>query len=81
VGRAVTGINEHNDVIIFHAGTVVEADQLHSAGGRVLAVTGLGDDLTTARENGYRALSQISLLGSHYRKDIALTASIAQKEA
>ena len=81
VGRAVTGINEHNDVIIFHAGTVVEADQLHSAGGRVLAVTGLGDDLTSARENGYRALSQISLLGSHYRKDIALTASIAQKEA
>ena len=81
VGRAVTGVTESSDAIVFHAGTVFEGDQLRSAGGRVLAVTGLGADLATARANGYRALAQISIPGSHYRKDIALTASIAQKEA
>lgn len=81
VGREINGITESSDAIVFHAGTVFEGDQLRSAGGRVLAVTGLGDDLTTAREKGYRALSQITLSGSHYRKDIALAASIAQKEA
>lgn len=80
VGRAVTGVTESSDAIVFHAGTVFEGDQLRSAGGRVLAVTGLGADLATARANGYRALTQISLPGSHYRKDIALAASIAQKE-
>jgi len=80
VGRAVTGVTESSDAIVFHAGTVIEGDQLRSAGGRVLAVTGLGTDLATARANGYRALTQISLPGSHYRKDIALAASIAQKE-
>lgn len=81
VGRAVTGVTESSDAIVFHAGTVFEDGELRSAGGRVLAVTGLGADLATARENGYRALTQISLPGSHYRKDIALAASIAQKEA
>lgn len=80
-GRAVTGVTESSDAIVFHAGTVFEDGELRSAGGRVLAVTGLGADLATARENGYRALTQISLPGSHYRKDIALAASIAQKEA
>lgn len=80
VGRAVTGVTESSDAIVFHAGTVFEDGELRSAGGRVLAVTGLGADLATARENGYRALTQISLPGSHYRKDIALAASIAQKE-
>lgn len=80
VGRAVTGVTESSDAIVFHAGTVFEDGQLRSAGGRVLAVTGLGADLATARANGYRALTQISLPGSHYRKDIALAASIAQKE-
>jgi len=80
-GREITGPNESPDAFIFHAGTKNEDATLHSSGGRVFAVTGLGSDLNSARENGYRAISKISLKGSHYRKDIALAASIAQKEA
>ena len=80
IGREINGITESPNAVIFHAGTVQAGEGLHSAGGRVFAVTGLGADLATARENGYRALTQISLAGSHYRKDIALTASNAQKE-
>ena len=80
-GREITGPTESSDAFIFHAGTKNEDGKLHSSGGRVFAVTGLGANLTSARENGYRVISQISLKGSHYRKDIALAASIAQKEA
>ena len=80
-GREITGPTESPDAFIFHAGTKNEDGKLHSSGGRVFAVTGLGSDLNSARENGYRVISQISLKGSHYRKDIALAASIAQKEA
>jgi phosphoribosylamine--glycine ligase len=44
-----------------------------------LAVTGLGSDLTEARDAAYRTISKITLRGSHYRSDIALNASIAEK--
>jgi phosphoribosylamine--glycine ligase len=81
IGREITGLGESGDAIIFHAGTAEDQGRLISAGGRVFAITGLGSDLATARANGYRALAQISLAGGHYRKDIALTASNAQKEA
>jgi len=52
---------------------------LVSSGGRVLTVTGLGTDLTEARDRAYRAISQISLPGSFYRSDIALNAAVAEK--
>jgi phosphoribosylamine--glycine ligase len=42
-------------------------------------VTGLGSDLTEARDKAYRVLSAIALQGSHYRSDIALNAAIAEK--
>jgi phosphoribosylamine--glycine ligase len=42
-------------------------------------VTGLGSDLTQARDAAYRTISRISLAGSHYRSDIALNASVAEK--
>jgi len=48
---------------------------LHSSGGRVITVTGLGKDLAQARSKAYEVISGITLRGSHYRKDIALAAS------
>ena len=64
---------------IFHAGTSLTANGLVSSGGRVMTVTGLGVDLTEARDRAYRAISQIELSGSFYRSDIALNASVAEK--
>ena len=64
---------------IFHAGTSQRGAALVSAGGRVMTVTGLGEDLTQARDRAYRAISQIELSGSFYRSDIALNASVAEK--
>ncbi len=50
-----------------------------AGGGRILSATGLGDDLTHARDRAYRAISQIQCEGTFYRTDIALNASVAEK--
>ena len=44
-----------------------------------MTVTGMGSDLTQARDRAYRAISEIELSGSIYRSDIALNASVAEK--
>ena len=64
---------------IFHAGTSIVGSNLVSSGGRVLSVTGIGADLTESRDRAYRAISQIDLVGSFYRNDIAFNASVAEK--
>jgi phosphoribosylamine--glycine ligase len=78
-GEPITGINEISGAKIFHAGTTLRDGVVHSSGGRVLAVTGTGEDLTEARNSAYRVISGITLAGSHYRSDIALNASVAEK--
>lgn len=63
-------------VHVLHAGTGVNADgHVASAGGRVLAVVGLGNDLGQARERAYEGVELIRLEGSQHRTDIALKAS------
>jgi phosphoribosylamine--glycine ligase len=78
-GVAIEFIPSISDTHIFHAGTGHTTAGLVSNGGRVLAVTGIGSDLTEARDRAYRAISQIQLRGSFYRTDIALNASVAEK--
>ena len=79
IGEPIMGLNPVAGSDIFHAGTTLDGSLLKSSGGRVLAVTGLGADLTEARDKAYRVISGITLHGSHYRSDIALNASIAEK--
>ena len=78
-GGEVTAIPAIAGAQIFHAGTAEKEGSLLSSGGRVLTVTGIGSDLTEARNVAYRAISQIELAGSFYRSDIAFNASIAEK--
>lgn len=78
-GGAVLDIPRISNVSIFHAGTSSTDDGLVASSGRVLTVTGLGEDLTEARNLAYQSISQISLTGSFYRTDIALNASVAEK--
>ncbi len=79
IGEPIMGINPVEGSAIFHSGTIMDGPVLKSAGGRVLTVTGMGVDLTEARDKAYRVISGITLHGSHYRSDIALNASIAEK--
>ncbi|MBV9852714.1 MAG: phosphoribosylamine--glycine ligase [Armatimonadetes bacterium] len=60
-----------SDVGVFHAGTALnDAGQTITAGGRVLGVTGLGDDFAQARARAYAAVKNIHFDGMHYRTDI-----------
>jgi len=79
MGEPIMGLNPIEGSDIFHAGTAVDGTIVKSSGGRVLAVTGIGADLTEARDMAYRVISGITLHGSHYRSDIALNAAIAEK--
>jgi phosphoribosylamine--glycine ligase len=61
------------DLQVFHAGTAQRAgSDLVTAGGRVLAVTALGDDVHAARTRAYDALKKVEFAGMHYRTDIGL---------
>jgi phosphoribosylamine---glycine ligase len=59
------------EVQIFHAGTKRQDGRTVTSGGRVLAITALGDSVTQARARAYAAISQIHFDGCHFRRDIA----------
>jgi phosphoribosylamine---glycine ligase len=62
------------DALVFHAGTVLENDEVKTSGGRVLGVTGLGDSVRMAQQNAYAAVNQIQFSGMQYRSDIGYRA-------
>jgi phosphoribosylamine--glycine ligase len=69
--RGVERADAVEDVVVFHAGTRRDEDGLLRAnGGRVLAVTALGDDLKHALNSAYHALDRIDWPGGFYRRDI-----------
>jgi phosphoribosylamine--glycine ligase len=60
------------DVKVFHAGTKLdEQGSAITAGGRVLTVCALGDDLAAARKHAYDAIEKIRYEGAFHRRDIA----------
>ena len=65
---AIAAMPAISDTHVFFAG-----------GGRILSITGMGVDLTEARDRAYRGISHIDLPGSFYRTDIAFNASVAEK--
>lgn len=75
-GLPITGVDaaECPGRVVFHAGTAVKEGTLVSAGGRVLAITALGDDLKSAVDKAYGGVKQIHFEGAHYRTDIAAKA-------
>ncbi len=70
-GLPITGPdNVPDDVVVFHAGTKQENDQIVTSGGRVLAVSALGDDVETAVSRAYAGVQAIHFDGAHFRTDI-----------
>lgn len=73
-GLEITGVGDadaSDSATVFHAGTSTDTDgTLRTAGGRVLAVTGRGADLGSARSAAYAAAEQIRFDGMHRRTDI-----------
>ncbi|MAF65843.1 MAG: phosphoribosylamine--glycine ligase [Planctomycetes bacterium] len=72
-GDSISGTEEadaEEDVVTFHGGTVAGEGGLHTAGGRVLCVTALGEDIEAAREKAYQAYDRIEWAGKFCRRDI-----------
>ena len=72
-GKTITGIEEADamaDVKVFHAGTAQSGGQLVTAGGRVLNVCAMGEDLSQAQLKANIACEKIHFEGSYYRRDI-----------
>jgi phosphoribosylamine--glycine ligase len=71
-GDVITGLDAvPSDVEVTHAGTAERNGQIVTAGGRVLNVTGRGDDLGAARAAAYAAADVIAFDGKTLRRDIA----------
>lgn len=69
-GDVITG-TEAAGCDVIHAGTAVVDGDLVTAGGRVLAVTAVGDDIADARTQAYRGVEAIRFDGAQFRTDIA----------
>ena len=79
-GREINGVAEAAalpGVAVFHAGTrLAEDGRLLTDGGRVLAVTGVGDNLPAALARAYSGIEHIHFQGMHYRRDIGAKADV-----
>jgi phosphoribosylamine---glycine ligase len=76
-GTPIEGVEEAEatGALVFHAGTARQGTRLVTNGGRVLAVTATGDDLSAARAKAYEATGRISFAGMRFRRDIAHSAA------
>lgn len=70
-GKVIGGNLNPNDSILFHAGTKVADDgRLLTDGGRVIAVSSLGNSIADALSKSYRNIDAIDFDGKYYRRDI-----------
>ncbi len=74
-GKKISGLDAvkqdcEGKAIVFRAGVAKEGDDLVTAGGRVLGVTGMGESLEQAASKAYQAVEKISFEGAYFRKDI-----------
>jgi len=83
-GKIITGLDraaKQESVVVFHAGTGLAKGKTVTAGGRVLGVTALGDDLDEAISRAYETAAMIKWPGCFYRKDIGAKAARHTKKA
>ncbi|MGQ9609512.1 MAG: phosphoribosylamine--glycine ligase [bacterium] len=80
-GKIIHGLGKAEsmeNVIVFHAGTAKDGDNIVTSGGRVLGVTALGKCIKDAIELAYKAVSKISFDNVYFRKDIGYRALYRQ---
>lgn len=69
-GKTITGIENVQNSIVFHAGTKLDNGTIVSNGGRVLAVTSYGNDFNEAIKKSYQSIENLHFDKMYYRKDI-----------
>ncbi len=66
----IKGLDKVKESKVYHAGATKEKGLLKTNGGRVLAVTSLGENVNKALEISYRSISEIRFKNQYYREDI-----------
>ena len=69
-GKIIKGLPSSSNSTVFQAGTTHQDGEILTNGGRVLAVTSLGDNHKNALLKSYQLLNEISFEGMYFRKDI-----------
>lgn len=69
-GKVISGLENIEDSIVFHAGTKLEDNKVLSNGGRVIAVTSYGDNFQEAIKKSYQNIDKLSFDKMYFRKDI-----------
>lgn len=69
-GDVISGLDEVEDALVFHAGTKMQNGEIVTNGGRVLGVTALAGDGQKARARAYAAVGEIGFAGAQFRRDI-----------
>jgi phosphoribosylamine--glycine ligase len=69
-GKPISGLENVDGSIAFHAGTKTENGQIVSNGGRVIAMTSYGDDFQQAIKKSYQNIDRLSFDKMYFRKDI-----------
>ena len=69
-GEEITGLDEIEGSVIFHAGTKEDNGRVLTNGGRVIAVSSYGQNKEEALEQSFINVKRIKFNGKNYRKDI-----------
>ena len=69
-GKAISGLDEVQDSVVFHAGTKSEEGKVLTNGGRVIAITSYGESMRDALSKSYSSIEKICFEGIYFRKDI-----------
>jgi phosphoribosylamine--glycine ligase len=69
-GKVISGLDQVDQSIVFHAGTKMQGNDMVTSGGRVMAITSFGDSIQDALSKSYRNIDKIHFDQMNYRKDI-----------
>lgn len=69
-GKVITGLDNVDGSIVFHAGTKADGDNIVTSGGRVLSVSSYGDTVADALAKSYENIARINFDGKYSRRDI-----------
>ena len=69
-GYPITGIDQVEGSVVFHAGTALKDGSVVTAGGRVIAVSSYGKDKEEALARSFAEAQKIQFTGKYFRRDI-----------
>lgn len=68
--KGLDEIKKYNNIVVFHAGTAEKDGKLVTNGGRVLGITGIGNNINEAIKTAYEGVEIVDFDKKHFRTDI-----------